>query len=1083
MSDVPMTDPSTLADDSPPNLSALVVRDNTTHTNETRLIVPGITNNQNARQPSTAIITYDEEIQGLLQEVENVKRNRIAESTRDQYTAANVTFMKFIFKHFPSVLKHEILELYQASNESNTPRDFSKDVKESLGGNNKLPIDLNLLTSDMFMTYLVSLKRPNGDYYSVSYYETKKSAFLNLITESGNVWDDDKLREIAFVMVSLKKTIAKYNSDNGIQPTEGKEHMSWACFRLTCQLFIEDGSPASMFGLFFILMQWSLIARSESVEKISLDQLTWVSDHLKVYYPKHKGDQIGLTKDEPRHVYSNPIKPEVCPIRAMASYFLTFPQILQDGKDLFPGESQHTRFHDILLKLIHNNEDEYFQIGVSAQDIGTHSVRKGAATYCCAGVHPGPPVISVCLRAGWSVGRVKERYLKYENAGDELVGRTLTGIPPTSCNFGISPVYFKSNDLTEEDIEVMVATSFPLAQESLIGLTYVLTSSFIYHEEWTVANTRDVDSPLLHSPYFSINSAYPGRKDLVETALPWEDKPNAPSLTGIPIHCSLLNKLVELTEIQKALPEQMLEKFIAELDQRNIGGSLNAQRILDGIKQSNDELKNLLTSRFVSHMNQSQDDPTAIIQATMLNTGPPAQMPATSITRDIPLLSSEDGIWGHYWNNKVCVLPETFRFPPKKSLLSLWLSWHVPDVSRKVCPYRILQCSDVQHLVRGPNKLRDMKLVIEMIVTNIKKHDDWYNKYLRGYRNVHQLSQVFDAFKCVFLNILSDKRKPRFGQLSWETFVRDARKLKNNLVENNFVPPPCTQYPSEPNSVTPPVTQQGNTTETSDTSRNNDTVNMTLENSPNSTATHTSNRTCTNATPNATSTSTPNNTTNSSNPPSVTQDDDISIAGLSQPTHALLKQSLSDRKRPSQLQAQTRAQTRLSAEKARKKALLNQRTLLQRSRTAKRNNKPPVARRYRRRPYKPRKTKTSKPMKRNITSPSKEKPSLKTTTTTTTTTTDAFDAAFQLNETALIRPSKHELELDDFGRFKSVICRKCNQFPTSHRCSFEIANGFKHEGKNICALPICALCSAEMGIEGGPFRCESHVNKESTIDL
>ena len=124
----------------------------------------------------------------------------------------------------------------------------------------------------------------------------------------------------------------------------------------------------------------------------------------------------------------------------------------------------------------------------------------------------------------------------------------------------------------------------------------------------------------------------------------------------------------------------------------------------------------------------------------------------------------------------------------------------MPDVSRKICPYRILQCSDVLHLVRGPNKLREMRLVIDVLITNIQKHNDWYNKYLRGNRNVHELSQIFHAFKHVFITILSDKRKQRFGQLSWETFVRDARKLKNNLIQSDFVPPLCTQYTSSLNT-------------------------------------------------------------------------------------------------------------------------------------------------------------------------------------------------------------------------------------------------------------------------------------------
>ena len=67
----------------------------------------------------------------------------------------------------------------------------------------------------------------------------------------------------------------------------------------------------------------------------------------------------------------------------------------------------------------------------------------------------------MCLRAGWSVGRVKEQCLKYENDEDELVGRTLTEIPPTSCDFGISPVYFKQTTENSANIDDFSSLVFP----------------------------------------------------------------------------------------------------------------------------------------------------------------------------------------------------------------------------------------------------------------------------------------------------------------------------------------------------------------------------------------------------------------------------------------------------------------------------------------------------------------------------------------------------------------------------------------------------------------------------------------------
>ena len=151
-----------------------------------------------------------------------------------------------------------------------------------------------------------------------------------------------------------------------------------------------------------------------------------------------------------------------------------------------------------------------------------------------------------------------------------MVGRTLTGIPPTSVEFGISQVYFKSGSNVNNEIEEFLSVCFPSLEHPRIhGLSRVLLASLIYHEKWTEENTHAA-SPLFNTSYYSYHVCYTNRKDFVTTALPWENKVDAPTLTGIPIHCSLLNKIMEIYEMQKALPEHMLKKFVEELDQRNI---------------------------------------------------------------------------------------------------------------------------------------------------------------------------------------------------------------------------------------------------------------------------------------------------------------------------------------------------------------------------------------------------------------------------------------------------------------------------------------------------------------------------------
>ena len=126
-----------------------------------------------------------------------------------------------------------------------------------------------------------------------------------------------------------------------------------------------------------------------------------------------------------------------------------------------------------LHRVIHYNNHIKETLFVDPKEIGSHSIRKDAATYYCAGVYHGPPIVSVCLRAGWTMGRVEDRHPKYENAGDEFVGRKLTGKPPASCEFRISLVYFLYSQTDESIVGEFVYLIFPIDKPESYLVSYI----------------------------------------------------------------------------------------------------------------------------------------------------------------------------------------------------------------------------------------------------------------------------------------------------------------------------------------------------------------------------------------------------------------------------------------------------------------------------------------------------------------------------------------------------------------------------------------------------------------------------------
>ena len=116
-------------------------------------------------------------------------------------------------------------------------------------------------------------------------------------------------------------------------------------------------------------------------------------------FSQMKNDQMGLRPRDPRHIYANPLMPEICPILSIGIYWLTYGFIGSNSNSLFPGGSrQDDRFRKILELLVTNDDSiarELESRGIRLTDLGTHSMRKGDATHAASGSTMAPSAIAI----------------------------------------------------------------------------------------------------------------------------------------------------------------------------------------------------------------------------------------------------------------------------------------------------------------------------------------------------------------------------------------------------------------------------------------------------------------------------------------------------------------------------------------------------------------------------------------------------------------------------------------------------------------------------------------------------------------
>ena len=67
------------------------------------------------------------------------------------------------------------------------------------------------------------------------------------------------------------------------------------------------------------------------------------------------------------------------------------------------------------------------------------------------------PVVSICVRAGWAMGGLKDVYFKIENTSDQYVGRCASCLDQLDKSFGISSPCFDYSNMDEvEQVRIKI---------------------------------------------------------------------------------------------------------------------------------------------------------------------------------------------------------------------------------------------------------------------------------------------------------------------------------------------------------------------------------------------------------------------------------------------------------------------------------------------------------------------------------------------------------------------------------------------------------------------------------------------------
>jgi hypothetical protein len=531
-----------------------------------------------------------------------------------------------------------------------------------------------------FFGWLIDVKHKD-DPLSISSVKQYKSALKWYYKECRLIIDPGVNQELDTLLRGYQRRVSEFKLDGKMPVFEGKYHLPFDGYRtVAALLFRSEPFNQMLFAWPFLILQWNLIARTATVSSMMMEHIGWEGDALLITTPKHKGDQEGV-KCFARHLYANPTNPALCPVLALAVVTFvrslrhdptsTDPRALSSFR-IFDGPNNNARFSDTLLRIISAvPSSDVHLLGGEKKQLGTHSVRKGAASYC-AGMINGPSTVQVFLRAGWSLGNVQDRYLFAGAGGDQLVGRTLSGLPFNDSTFTSLPPHFNQEGTRSINWQAILPLYAKLPDCFKQALPHLL-ASIIHHEDW-LRSTLPPHHPLFSSHLFASGSVATLKQHVLTGC--GRCPTTGMMATGIPPHLVMTNELTAVVSRTEQLKQTLLTRC-DELPAEVTNVMLSKLSINGAIPVTMDNMKDMLD------MVVTQLRAEIRTQATDTQAMPPLITPS---------IDSRFQLWA--WGGKLRMVPEGWVFPSTNAK-DTWNLWHFGHLADKIRPLRYLKKCDL----------------------------------------------------------------------------------------------------------------------------------------------------------------------------------------------------------------------------------------------------------------------------------------------------------------------------------------------------------------------------------------------------
>ena len=709
-------------------------------------------------EPVVECLGEEDEAFNLVEELQRSTMMR----TRDRYKSSTGMFLLHLYRRNHPAVNPTFAEEMKKVLEGPRPRGRCTDVTLIRGllpgycqATPLEPLLWEKVTPEVILAPIANIRREHSK-TSDSKINAYRAAIHLLFKdfEKTNVWQAIA-PTVSTIINGWKKRIARKRKEDGVEVERGMSALPFKLYVIICKQLAQH-KLTGPFAWCYATLLWNLMCRSDNISYINLGHIKCKDDHLLVYFAHSKTDQEGRLAKYPRAVYANPLDPWICPITALGVYLICISTCVggpSTGLPLFQGSQEDCarRFRACLSSEVKQLHSRLEELGLTEENIGTHSFRKGAATYASAGGTACPSSSSISLRAGWSQPGVEDTYRRFDAAGDEHVGRVVTGLRMHHEELALLPPTFVPTTTEEQEFIMECARESMDVTKVNPGVAWTCLASVMYH-----LDTLKITLPSCHKLWSDRVLSDASRCARLRSLLfcGYEDDAIAQQhnlcTTGVPPHCSLLHSLEQVKgEVVKLIPG--VEEQIGRLP-------LILQKALDEAVEAGRIEGAPITTANLERTIMRVIDGTGIHDIRRLLIEGQSALPAEETHQAQLHTLSDFGLC------PMAPLPSNFMVP-NMTMRKAWQHWTSGDERTCRRPWRSILPAEVTDRQARDRLKRYRKIMLA--VQDALPDGAW-----KETATIQDYDAMFDGVKAYFEFTSGTSLKRRHGELSWDTVLR-----------------------------------------------------------------------------------------------------------------------------------------------------------------------------------------------------------------------------------------------------------------------------------------------------------------------